>query len=214
MYTRAHRPLADDERRLLRRRLDRLSTEATRKLRRVLWATGLVFVPLWGATIAAAKQVVVPSVVWAALAVGIGAWSALDVRREQRAARARLEGALIEDHVEEVRVTSTEMVELEEIEDLGACYAFQVEPDRILFVQGQEYYANGRFPSTDFAIATVFGSRGDAVERWVRAHGERLRPTRVVSVEEQKGLRLPDDLELMPGRLSDLPLALELAPPA
>ncbi|MFL5246941.1 MAG: hypothetical protein ACJ79V_03890, partial [Myxococcales bacterium] len=46
---------------------------------------------------------------------------------------------LATNRVGEIRIAATEMVAFDEIEDLGACYAFQAEEDKILIVKRQDY---------------------------------------------------------------------------
>jgi len=54
------------------------------------------------------------------------------------------------------------MVEFEEEEDEDACYAFQLDGGRILFVAGQSYYRSARFPNTDFSLVGLYDKEGSA----------------------------------------------------
>jgi hypothetical protein len=76
--------------------------------------------------------------------------------------------------VDEASVTATEVVELEELEDLGPIWA-----------------------------------EGEAVDVAWALRGARLRPARTITVEAQRTLRRPEDLELLAGRLDELERLLE-----
>jgi hypothetical protein len=172
--------------------------------RRMLVAMAVVILPLWVLTILTSKLFVLPTLVWLSLAALIGFWSARDVRESFVARVVPLENALGANGVEEIRVAAAEMVEFEEIGDVGACYAFQVEPDKILIVQGQDYSATRRFPNTDFSIVITQDSNGEPREIGVHKRGAKMAPARVISAETQKRLRFPLHLEVLQGRLADI----------
>ena len=106
------------------------------------------------------------------------------------------------------------MVEFQEIEDEGACYAFQVEQDKIVFVTGQDFYSGPKFPSTDFSITSIIGTKGDLVHLLIDKRGEKLRPIRTISAEIKQHLRIPEHLEIVTGRLEDLEKILKSTQPA
>lgn len=172
--------------------------------RRVLVAMAVLILPLWVASILTSKLFVLPTLVWLSVAGLTGLWSARDARKSFATCVVPLDNAIAANRVEEIRVSAAEMVELEEIGDLGACYAFQVEADKILIVRGQEYYATRQFPNTDFSIVTIQDSNREPREIAVHKRGDKIAPARVISVEMQKKLRLPQHLELLQGRLADI----------
>ena len=172
--------------------------------RRMLVAMAAVILPLWVLTVLTSKLFVLPTLVWLSVAVLIGFWSARDARKSFVARVVPLENALAANRVEEIRVAAADMVEFEEIGDLGACYAFQVEPDKILIVQGQDYYATRRFPNSDFSIVAMQDSTGELREIGVHKRGDKMVPVRVISAETQKKLRFPLHLEVLQGRLADI----------
>jgi hypothetical protein len=198
------RPLEPAEIRLLRAAVAAAHRRTASVRRRGLLALAVVILPLWVLTIVTSKLFLAPTALWALLATVIGLWSARSEKTLRVAQQAALEDALAANRVEEIRVASTEMVELEEVGDLGACYAFQVEPDKLLIVQGQDFYASRQFPNTDFSIAIIRDSKGKPVEIAVHKRGEKLRPTRVVPATGQKKMRLPEHLEVLQGRLVEL----------
>lgn len=179
-------------------------------VRRLLVALAVVVLPLWVATMLATKRILIPTVFWMATGAVISVWNGRDLRKGWRKQQLALEDALATNRVDEIRIAATEMFELEEIGDLGACYAFQAEEDKILIVQGQDYDATRRFPSTDFSIATILDSAGEPVEIAVHKRGKKLKPSRMISEKAQKTMRLPTNLEVLNGRLSELEDLLRL----
>lgn len=92
----------------------------------------------------------------------------------------------------------------EEIEDEGACYAFQVEPEQVLFVVGQDFYESARFPNSDFSLVHIRAESGDLVEMPFLYRGSKLSPIRTVPARVKATLRIPEHLSVMEGSLADL----------
>jgi hypothetical protein len=125
-------------------------------------------------------------------------WVRRDLRRELAGvaeAAAGVRAALERDEVEEIRVRSTALVELEEVEDEGACWGFQVGERRMLFVCGQEFYATDEFPALDFALVHPLGPEGRPVDWWVEPFGPRAEPDVVVPASRKWDLDVPEHLE-------------------
>jgi hypothetical protein len=59
-----------------------------------------------------------------------------------------LESALRRNAADVYDVRAIAFAELEEIEDEGACYAFELEGERIVFITGQEFYEAPAFPAS------------------------------------------------------------------
>ena len=131
-------------------------------------------------------------------------WTLVGEKRRRRQSAGWLADALSRNLADVTRVSSDEMVEFEEIEDEGACYAFQVSDDEILFIEGQEFYSSAKFPNTDFEIVRIFDSRGMQVEGFIRKSGIKLKAARQVSEETKGRLRMPEHLARVQGRLQDL----------
>ena len=53
-----------------------------------------------------------------------------------------------------VEVRATELVEIEERDDEGACWLFQLR-EEILVLAGQDYYETTKFPNDDFSLVEV-----------------------------------------------------------
>jgi hypothetical protein len=158
---------------------------------------------LWGLTVLAEKLVFWPTVVWLSVAVVMPLWGAWDEHRRNRRRRRELESALAANRVDEIRVVATEAVALDEVEDLGEARAFQVEPDRVLYF-GPRQVLPRKFPTTDFAYAEILDAGGEIVDLNFKLQGERLAPMRRIPAEDQAGLDLSRDREILPGRLDRL----------
>jgi hypothetical protein len=79
-------------------------------------------------------------------------------------------------------VLSERVVEFEEEEDEGACYAFAQDGGAsTIFVIGQEFYDDDDFPNSDFAIVEILGGSGRPVDVLVTKRGRKLTPERVVA---------------------------------
>jgi hypothetical protein len=96
------------------------------------------------------------------------------------------------------------MVEFQEREDEGACYAFQLGNRRIVFVAGQEFYPSPTFPNSDFSIADIIDENGTVVVGFVRKRGRRIEPVRMISVQERSKLTIPEHLQVVEGELTQI----------
>jgi len=90
------------------------------------------------------------SAIWFGIGSVISLWSYFSEKPREKAAVELYADALRRNQARETRIQSHEMVELEEQDDEGACYAFQLSGKRIVFVSGQDFYSSARFPNTTF----------------------------------------------------------------
>jgi hypothetical protein len=92
--------------------------------------------------------------------------------------------ALEDGRVMSRRFTATSVIELEEWEDEGPGYLFQVADGKVLFLKGQPYATaedDTAWPNSDFELVrTLQGNR------WVGifCHGESLTPLRVIAQDQ------------------------------
>ena len=101
------------------------------------------------------------------------------------------------------RIQSDDMVELEEEEDEGACYAFQLSNNRIVFISGQDYYPSARFPNTDFSLVGIYGENKPLIEV-LEKNGTKLKSSRRIPASIKSKLQVPDHLGVIEGRLGEL----------
>ena len=148
---------------------------------------------------------------WMGLAILIQVWVGVPDRRHARRQLSAIAAGLQHDRARVVRIRSTRVVEFEEIEDEGACYAFDAGDHHVLFIQGQEFYDTPDFPNTDFSIVDVLGPGDVVVDALLIKDGVKLDPERRVTPEIKNQLTIPDHLEIVRANLDELERAL---PPA
>ena len=66
-----------------------------------------------------------------------------------------LENALRTNRARAIRVQSERVVEFEEQEDEGACYAFEHDAASVVFIVDQEFYEDDDFPNSDFSMIEI-----------------------------------------------------------
>jgi hypothetical protein len=103
-----------------------------------------------------------------------------------------------------LRIASEQVVEFEEWEDEGPCYAFQLSQGEIVFVSGQDFDSSARFPNSDFSLVHIVSSDGFLVERLIAKDGRKLVPIRKISAEEKSELIVPEHLAVIHGQLDQL----------
>ena len=199
------RQLNEKERRLLtgalRHHQRRLNTFAKRHV-----VAGLaIFGTLWAWTMMASHDPwYIVTVVW----VGIGGAIFLSIylaeKPKEKARVERYASALRRNQALETRIQSDEMVKLEEEEDEGACYAFQLSGKRIVFISGQDFYPSARFPNSDFSLVHIYDENHVLVEMFIEKHGRKLRPRRKISAEQKSKMKVPYHLQVIDGELDDL----------
>src|SRR5947209_39286 len=127
MYSRTQCPLDPKETRLLRCALAAVHKRNASIVRRLAVGFAVVMIPLWVVTVLATKQILIPSAFWMTTGTLISVLNGRDLKKTWRKQQRTLEDALETNRVDEIRIAATEIVELEEIGDLGACYPFQAE---------------------------------------------------------------------------------------
>lgn len=205
MLDRFERPLSESEVRRIRRRATAVRERLWRGPRTALKISSVLCGVLCVVTLLASTvewRVIV--VFWAAMALVFTALAVATGLRDLLRLARQLEETARLGKAEVVRVRCGAMVELEEIEDEGACYAFQVEPDKVLVVDGQEFYATKRFPNEDFDLVHVRDGSGQLVELFIETHGRPLTPSRTIPSTIKGTLEVPEHLSVVPGKLDEL----------
>jgi hypothetical protein len=174
----AERHLASGEKRLLRARI----ATARRAMRTAIWRVSVAGIAVCGGLCAAtlAASTAPPlSVIATWLAVGfvVVTWSTRGERSRYSAAIGAAEAALAADSARELRVQAQQVVEVEESEDEGACWLFEVRT-QVLVLAGQEYYETARFPSDDFSVVEVRGRNGQHVDVLLDVRGKKATATK------------------------------------
>jgi hypothetical protein len=74
----------------------------------------------------------------------------------------------------------------------------------VIFVQGQEFYADDDFPNTDFLIVDVLGPGKVVVDTLITRDGAKLEPERRIGREVKDRLTIPEHLEVIEADLAHL----------
>ena len=208
------RPLTAGERDLLTGRLRGAHAESSTALLK----TGAVSAAVCGALMLATLRLSdAPAAVivgfWSVMTILFTLWIGMPWRRLMRGQIPILEGALTANRARQIRVRSNRVVEFEEVEDEGACYAFESDGGCSLFITGQEFYEDDDFPNSDFSMIELLGDRGMTVDVVLAKSGRRLTPERVIPASVKDTLDLPDHLEVVPAPLERIESALRRRPP-
>ena len=145
---------------------------------------------------------------WLALAILFTVWIGVPGRTDIRRQHSLLTAALQHDRGRVFHVQSGRVVEFEEIEDEGACFAFDIGEGRILFVQGQEFYPDDEFPNSDFSLVTVLGPGNAVADEIFTKSGAKLDPERRITKEVKDRVTIPDHLETIEADLATIESAL------
>src|SRR5687768_1954344 len=180
----ARRPLTDAERRLIRVKIRDLQARGRRGRAVALPIAGGVVLALWLATMLAsdAPPLVITGF-WLVVGLGLALWTRRDMGRDARhfdTMAAGLQSALRKNEADDFTVKALAFAEFEEFDDEGACYAFELVDNRLVFVTGQEFYEGARFPSLDFSLVYVLDETGQTVDMTIDKGGAKAIPTRTV----------------------------------
>jgi hypothetical protein len=199
-------PIAGPERRALSMRLAALRDEQSRAARRLLVRLLLFFFVPFCVFIALTSNASLPVIIGGCLAgtLLLGLWIGVEEHLRTRRLQLRLSQTLESGRAREIRVVASAVVEFEEVEDEGACYAFQIADAQMVFVSGQLFYSSAKFPNSDFSLVDVLSPSGELVDCFIRKQGEKLVPIRIVSADVKQRLRIPPHLHVMAGTLAQL----------
>ncbi len=171
-------------------------------------AAGIVLA-LWFLTlIASGAPWFVVTVFWLIVGSAITFWVLRDAHNDLSRSKAILDSALRRNEADLYHVRAARFAELEEIQDEGACYAFEIDADRIVFIAGQEFYAGAKFPSLDFSLVYVLDERGETVEMFIDKRGAKTAPAMKIPAAKKRELEIPDHLVTRVGRIDDLEVML------
>jgi hypothetical protein len=203
------RALTGAEKRLLRARAASLRGRGQRASSRGVWIGVAAIGALWALTLLASDApVLVVTGFWLVVGGLVVAWVARDLRADRRtldSIAAGHESALRRNLADVYDVRSSAFVAFEEIEDEGACYAFQLAgSEQMVFLSGQELYEDARFPSLDFSLVFPLDEAGRRVDMLIDKRGAKAAPERVVPAAIKDALTIPEDLRIVLGSLDDL----------
>ncbi|HXU87354.1 MAG TPA: hypothetical protein VFQ62_00735 [Methylomirabilota bacterium] len=209
MMSQIERPLSAEEHAQLKARLTMARTESMMALAKTGAASAAVCGVLAILTLfasSAPRAVVVGF--WALLWLIFTLWIGLPWRRLMRGQARTLAEAIRTNRAREIRLQTTRVVEFEEEEDEGACYAFDHEGNAAVFIIGQEFYEDDDFPNTDFSMVEILGERGQAIDVLIVKRGRKLQPERLIAAAVKNRLELPEHLTIVPGALERIEASL------
>ena len=181
-----------------------------------LWVGMIVIAALWALTMALSDApVLVITGFWVVAGAAIIFWVQKDTGRDRQsfdAMVAALGSALRRNLAEVCDIRSTRFAEFEEVEDEGACYAFELEDGNgIVFLSGQQYYEEARFPSLDFSLVFPLDEAGRTADMLIEKRGPKAVPERVIPASVKDRLAIPEDLQILPRPLDDIEKRLSAA---
>jgi hypothetical protein len=202
------RQLEQAEIRLLRSRAAGLRRSGRRATSASLWVGLATIIVLWALTLLASDSpALIVTGFWFVVGVGI----VLAVRRSMQADGRQLqsmaeglESAARRNLADVYDIRATNFVAFEEIEDEGACYAFELPGDWLVFLQGQEFYGAAGFPSLDFSLVMPLDEAGRRIDMLIEKRGPKAKPLRVIPAAAKRDFEFPDDLEVVTGTLATL----------
>jgi hypothetical protein len=202
------RPLTAAEQQRIRDRLHEVETASRRVRQAALPIVAVVILILWLWTLLAsdAPRPVITGF-WLVVGVVIALWVRRDLGRnaDQLTELAEdLSSALRRDAAEVYDIRARSYAELEEIEDEGAGYAFELPDGNLVFIVGQEFYPDAGFPSLDFSLVYALNEHDAPVEMLIDRRGAKTAPARIIPAAVKRTLAQPEHLAVYPGLLSDV----------
>lgn len=192
------RPLTEAERRLLRCKIREFHRRPGELKRSVaiggIGVTGVLW--LW-TLLASDLSWLVVTALWLVIGVFIYFWVVSDLRKELGhlpEMMATFESVLERNEVESFDIEAVGCAKLEEVEDEGACWAFDLGDGRVVFLVGQQFYPAARFPSLDFSVVYPLDEGGRPADMWLEKRGDRRAPDRVIPAKDKWELweQIPD----------------------
>ncbi len=187
------RPLKESEKRLLTWAISHRKRRLRKSLRRTSIWSAIVFGALWAFSILAAyldkrgPSWYVSGLIWLGIGIPMTLWSYAGARSDVAKVIGRFESARRENNAYTFRIETEQYVDFEEEEDEGACYAFQLDRGRIVFVSGQEFFSSPHFPNNDFCLVEIRTQDGLAIIGHIERRGHKVEPTRTIQAKEEGG---------------------------
>jgi len=119
--------------------------------------------------------------------------SALRDNREVSQALLLFRDALQHGRTRVERIQAHRMIEVEELEDEGACYFLEIDDRRLFQLSGQQYYSSAQFPSTHFSLIDILDSHGNPVASFLEKNGTKLEPCKIISATDKIKNLIPYD---------------------
>jgi hypothetical protein len=141
--------------------------------------------------------------------IGIGAWVVGEEYLKQQKERKSIAFLKNKNIVTAIEVRSDKFFQLDEEDDEGVYYLFQLANNKVFSFGGQAFYPNKGFPSDNFEIVEGRGLNGEIILLEVFNKGNKIEPTRIISGKKKWDLLNspnypnPDELTVVDGRIED-----------
>ena len=203
------RPLTSDEYFQLQTRLQTARDQSGKALLKSGAASAAVCGVLMVLTLVASDAPVIVVIgFWVVMMAVFTVWLGLPGRRLMLDQVQILQDALHGNRARERRLQSDRVVEFEEVEDEGACYAFDHNGVSSIFVIGQEFYEDEDFPNSDFSMIELLGASGTAIDVLLTKRGRKLKPERVIPATVKDKVELPEHLAIVAATVDRIETAL------
>ncbi|WP_315817878.1 hypothetical protein [Paraflavitalea speifideaquila] len=177
-----NRPLQDKELAILYQQLAQLQKRAKKDTRvLVIWTLlalviGAIVFP--GMKTQAEILLLLGTV---AACIGIGVWVTLEGRLKLNKERNSIGFLKQKNIVTVVEVSSDRYYELEEQEDEGVHYLFQLDNNKVFSFGGQDFYPDKQFPSDKFEIVEGRGIKNEVLLLEVFNYGTKIEPSKIIT---------------------------------
>jgi len=153
-----------------------------------------------------------------AIYIGIGVWVVVEQRVKGNRRRKSIAYLKEKNLVTVVEVNSDTFYMLEEVDDEGVLYLFQLEGNRVLSFGGQDFFESDNFPSDKFEIVEGRGIGDEILILEAFVQGKKIKPKKVFSSKEKVELVNnsnypdPEKLTIVEGRIEDYVSGLVILP--
>lgn len=191
------RPLSPAEQRVLRKRIAHTHAWAARLSRRTIVTAAAVTGALWLATLLASdSDWITISVFWVVVGSGIGFWSVRSNRKDGQRPLDALESALRRNEADVYEVRARALAEVEEYDDEGAHYVFDLGDGRLVWIAGQDFYEERRFPCLEFTLTYLLTEVGTPAWMFVRPQSAKTSPSFTLPSSFRERPDAPEHLEV------------------
>jgi hypothetical protein len=150
------------------------------------------------------KDALIIILFWVMVGVGISFWIYIPGQRGLSRSIQQYDRAIASGMAEEYSILSTRFWEIEEKEDEGACYAFELLSRQVVFLSGQEYDATRKFPSLDFSWVVIKDNSNQEVEMLIESRGPRVPPEKTFPAKVKSECKIPEHGVVMDGTLEEV----------
>jgi len=191
------RPLTSAEQRALRMRIAGLRAQDRRSRRGAIVASAVISVLLWAVTLLASDSPwMVITAFWIVVGCAIGLWSYRSQGTDSRHTIGGLESALRRNEADVYDVHASAFADVEEYEDEGALYVFALDDDRMVWIAGQEFYDERRFPCLDFTLVYPLTEGGTPAWMLMERRSAKASPSFTLPASFKERQDVPEHLEV------------------